>query len=376
MESVVLIFSESVIHLLDGLLHQASGALYRLRVFPLLVADGRIMRRWVAVQTEGAREFQEKEEKSEDVHSFVHNMRKRPCMIFIDMPGSVEDLPYFVISTTSKQLEFQVGGQTIGTWSIKDVYEGIVTSVLSYFHRTQVQLTGIRIKNKEGKKKTVETDIYLEGIDMTIPSQMEIVHNEAKGILISKNSVYTENRLFIKMISGNTLAFTGQGIFLKLEAHNNKIIGSIIKPSTELTILDGILPGVSKYYAEKFKNSLVRSVGPEIEGILDGLIGGKEEGRPLVFENEIQKIKALTGDKKNKIMSAVLEILNTLTIPNTDKKHNYYQQLKKMYLEERVSPNIETKKPAVQMHLRPSTPVGPRSLCQAIWEMNSDRPTD
>ncbi|KAI5190946.1 hypothetical protein NEMIN01_1279 [Nematocida minor] len=365
MDTVVVVFETLSLVSLKTLSETAKTLLYPLRIFPVQVQRGKIVKRWALIKTDKDFSFVEKEEKCENLRDFIDQLRKASCTVLVDVPDKIAGSCYFKIDTGKKELIAHTDSIELDRVQISDVVTGIIQASNIFFKKAILSLTGIRIRNKNGKKETVDITIGIEKIEYLIPTEMSMIQTQPKGIVMMSSTAAVNSQLLLKVLSRSMLYFTGDkpGLFLRLEIVEDRPIAILFRQADCITVLDSSLPFMKKHYLEEYLHYLLKKYGEEIKAIVGLLFEKCDKKEPdLILAEETQRVLALSADKKNKAILSIYDMVSTLHFPEKDTRSFLIASLKKTYIEIIKKQKTEGVTVPMCIHISPDKKAHPSSL--------------
>ncbi|OAG28958.1 hypothetical protein NEDG_01097 [Nematocida displodere] len=379
MNTIVVVFEDTTALCLKSLAALVKSIPITLRVFPLLVHNQKIIKRWALTKTEESTwAFTEKEEKLETPREFTNNLRESPCIFGLDVNVGYQDKYIFRIDTEKRVLVPMVDGIEICAINTEqetprqlNSIKAIEIGVHNFFKIGKTLLSGIKLKNKLGKKETVDLVLYIENIDKQIPSALDIAHCENPGIEVGKYKAYIKNKVLEKILSKEPLYFASEEGGIKIESKNTHVLATIYKNPQKLRILDVFQPFYKNYQNTLFINTLAKKHGDVISH-LTKLFLNKDNltEKQHIFDMEMLKLRNLPDDKRNQYLGCVLEMLNTLRFDVSDKRHLFIASLSKVYLDAIRVMKKEKRTGLLRMYIPARAPTGTFSLHYALDQSN------
>lgn len=374
MNTAVLVFENEETVCLKTLAKTIDGLPFAVRVFPLLVEDQLIIKRWALLESEQGRSFVEKEERIPTVAEFTETLKGHVCTVVFDRPSELQISTYFMLSSSELSLRLLVEQVVISSKQVADIYEGITKAVLTFFNKRKLELRGIRVKNSQGKKETVNTAIYLDKPPGHLPENMQMVQKKAEGVEVKKCLCHVPNRVLQKILQRNCLVFVdGAGqVFLKLEmvgAAGSHVFATVLKDPSLLTIIDSAQDYMKEQYNRRFLGSLPRKYGEGIKSVADAFVHKEEKEPRASFEPNTITAMGLSHEAKYRVLEGVLDMLNTLVFHPADKRTALLTSLHKVYAEELKSLKKDGLKTGAVILLAPGpSRINPASLHYLVKE--------
>lgn len=355
MDTVVVVFEGGFPAQLKDLSDRIGNLIFPLRIFPVEVRNQKIIRRWALLKTDKDLLFIEKEEKCEDMQGFISQLRALPCTILIDTSVCIGEEYYFKIEKDKNQLSFFSCNGIIDKLPIKSIIDGIVKASYIFFMKKEVLLTGIRIKNKCGKKETIDIPVGIEEIGYILPDEMEMTQTHPKGLEIMRSHAVLNSRILMKLLSHSMLFFIGNnGLFIRLELVEDRPVSVLYKQMEYITVLDSCLPFIKRHYLEEYFCYLIKKYGEEIKPTVKILLEiSDKKDFEIIFTNEIKRIRELDSKKKDRVLQGIHDILSTLEFSEDDSRSFFISNLKKSYIESIKNQKTEGTTSSLCIHLPP-----------------------
>ncbi|KAI5191142.1 hypothetical protein NECID01_1311 [Nematocida sp. AWRm77] len=376
MNTAVLVFEKEESLCFPTLIETIDSFPFGVRIFPLLVRDGEILKRWALIEAEEERAFVEKEEKIPTAKEFIEVLKGPVCIITLEMCSYLQMPMYFVLSRKDKAASMFIEHTKVRMEKIESIYSGIFQSVVAFFSKKKITLQGIRVKNQQGKKETIETDIYIDKPPHGIPEEMIMVHKTAEGKEVKKCLCHMQSKLLQKILQRNSLIFAGDtgAVYLRLEMQNTgngQIYAAVVKTPLVLSIVDSFQGYMKEQHNRAFLLSLQHRYGDEIKPITDAFIYRDEKDLKAAFDSTLISQMGYSYDTKHRVLEGVMSLLCTLKFPPSDKRASLLASLKKIYTEEIKTLKKEGLKIGSSILLLPSLPTETTSLQYLIREERS-----
>ncbi|EHY65659.1 hypothetical protein NERG_01266, partial [Nematocida ausubeli] len=188
---------------------------------------------------------------------------------------------------------------------VKDTASSILQASNIFFKRSIISLIGIRIKNKSGKKETVDISIGLDKTEYPLPSEMSMVLAQPTGILVHGSHAIIDSKLLLKVLSKNSLFFCGYapGIFLKLDLVLDRPVANIYRGTDSITILDSSLPFMKRHFLQEYISHLLRKFGEDIRALVS-IFSEKTEKKDMegMLLEEMKRIRMMSIERKNRLL--------------------------------------------------------------------------
>lgn len=368
MDTVVVVFENPSVICLKALSKTVQDLVYPLRIFPMQMQKEKIIKRWALIKTDKDFAFVEKEERCERLEEFITQLRVTPCTVLINMTMPIKETLHFHIDAEKKTLSMYIKEVKVESFGVECINSAIIQGSNVFFKRAIISLIGIRIRNKAGKKETVDISIGVEKAQCVLPKEMNMIQTQPKGVTMVNCRAATESKLLLKVLSRNVLFFesTVSGLFLKLELIENIPSATFFRELNSITPVQSCMPFMKKHYLQEYLVCLSKKYTDEIK-MFTRLFYEKSDikDHALVIGNQMKWIEELSSDKQNKVLLGIYDILTTLQFPDKDRRASVLSTLKKMYTD-----LIKIKAPAtIYMYVKPSISAPPSSLHSLFKEL-------
>ncbi|KAI5148753.1 hypothetical protein NEAUS05_1512 [Nematocida ausubeli] len=365
MDTVVVVFERLSALSLKSLSKHARNLLFPLRIFPVQMENAKIIKRWALTKTDKDYEFVEKEERCETLKSFIEQLRINVCMVFVDTMEEMPEKWHFHIDTMEHAMRVSMQNTVLERLEVKDTASSILQASNIFFKRSIISLIGIRIKNKSGKKETVDISIGLDKTEYPLPSEMSMVLAQPTGILVHGSHAIIDSKLLLKVLSKNSLFFCGYapGIFLKLDLVLDRPVANIYRGTDSITILDSSLPFMKRHFLQEYISHLLRKFGEDIRALVS-IFSEKTEKKDMegMLLEEMKRIRMMSIERKNRLLLGMCDILSTLHFKEYDPRHNILASMHIIYADIIKKQKIEGVDAPICMHLPPTRTAPSSSL--------------
>ncbi|KAI5179696.1 hypothetical protein NEOKW01_0159 [Nematocida sp. AWRm80] len=376
MHTILIVFNE--IEILNKYINKIMISISNVRIFPLLVSNDRIDRRWVIDSiTDQKVLFVEKEEHKTTLRSFIEQFKKSTCLIHIDIglntPRLLDDINNIYYSVTENTISVVHNSTIIHKIAMDG--DNIMNRMINkcmymYFGMTSTLLTDIKVRNKNNKKNTISIQIVLEQREYKVPERLEMRNEPEEKTELIRCKTRVNNKILFKLLSRGSIYFGREEIGIRLSIENGDIISTVIKSSNNLNVLDTYTSLISNKYLKEYTARLRQVHGEYLYPYIE-MIEKREEVAESVkkIKNEILKVKEYSQERKESLIEGILTILNTFSVPETDKQFKLVKPFNELYLElvkhSRPEDSTKTNRPAVY-NVLPEEPTGIRSLYYLI----------
>ncbi|KAI5167282.1 hypothetical protein NEIRO03_2279 [Nematocida sp. AWRm78] len=372
MDTVVVVFERPSSVSLKSLSEQARTLLFPLRIFPVQMENGRIIKRWALTKSDKEYEFVEKEERCEVLKSFVEQLRTSACIVLVDMQSDLQKKWYFCINTQESALTVYMNTIELDRYKVENTISGIIEASNIFFKKITISLIGIRIRNKSGKKESVDIPIGVDKIEYPIPTEMTMIQHQPTGILIHSGPAALGSGFLMKILSKNELFFSAYkpGVFLKLYLVHERPFADIFRLPEAITLLDSSLPFMKKYHLQEYLQYVIKKYGEDIRA-LSTIFSEKPEKRDLEssLSEEIKRIRVIQLDRRNRLLQGINDLLSTLSFKESDPRHIILATLSVVYNDIVKRQKIEGVDGPMYIHLPPSKIAPPSSLHSLLKEI-------
>jgi len=356
MKTSVLVFEDEGAVCLKTLARGMGAIPFPIRIFPLLVRENKIAKRWALMESEHEKTFVEKEEKAGTIEEFLGTLKGEVCTIVLGTT-TLETPIYFAVNTRTKELSMRARKTQIHAEKYENLCGAVRKSVLLFFKKTEITLKGIRVKNKLGKKETLETKIIISGAPHRMPSELEMSPVQEDFPEVKTCAAYVENKTLEKLLSKSPMHFTNGAFSLRLERKNSKITSTIFKRAHTVDLLELFQQDTKEQNNKAYLNFLVKKYGELFKPIAEEFA---EKERPEQIAEEgatFPPFAPSPADGTYPHAEGVFDILNTLAYPASDRRSQRIALLRKMY-EEAESKQREEEQTGGVLLTTPGTPSG------------------
>ncbi|KAH9385806.1 uncharacterized protein NEMAJ01_0702 [Nematocida major] len=359
MDTVIVAFETPSVLSLKSLSELSDALPFPLRIFPMQIQNGKIAKRWALTGTRPNSTFTQKEEKSTTLKEFISQLRKSPCTILVDFSDeTITDL-HFRISCRDSTISTYCKGLNLKVSKISSTCSGIFQASDTFFRRISISLVGIRMRNKNGKKVSIDIPVSLQGVNYTLPQQMTMIQSQPQGLPVCISTVTSKSLLLEKVLSKGALFFSGSisevpdfkmeeiptenlkdrgnergELFLRVECSGAVILCTFFKEASKVTLLDSSLPCMKAFYVSEYLKHVQRKYTDEL-AVIVSVFSDVSERKDLdaVLMGEMQRIKTLQEEKRKKVLLGIKDLICTLKFPERDDKGFLLLSMKKIYHE-------------------------------------------
>lgn len=330
MNAAVVIFEDFSSISLDTLAKHVNQLPFPIKVFPVLVKGHKIEKRWIYTEdTNNAPSFMEKEEPIESLKSFIKSLKKDPCIVFINM-NSTEYLDkfYAVLDKNKKSMSVHQSGVLIHTEELTDIYKHICKYIFSFSNWAAIKLTGIRLKSSNGKRKSLETEVYLQKVDYLLPSELslcaQVEVNESEWVSMGESHLVTlQSKPLTKILQSTQLCFTNADTYLFLQASSSKtteIHAQVLRRIKYASLTDFVHPSIQVTHLHRYIRHLLSKYKecPPLSNLLHPFLTpvyGSEYSASKytpALKESISQVNGLPYKQKQTLLDALRELLETV----------------------------------------------------------------
>ncbi|KAI5171070.1 hypothetical protein NEFER03_0472 [Nematocida sp. LUAm3] len=355
---------------LEEVLHEAEVV--------IIEANGKeTLRKWIFIKKGGETEYLGEEKENVEVKEILRRGRKESCFVFIDYLEVSEKINRLHLITKEDEIFIcrNVEANSIEKNRInyiekgRDMYECVQKSVLLLLNKSMVLLSGLRVKNKEGKKKSVESDIYLNNIFSSVPRHMSLLLEAEKGsVRVGVCTAYVLDRLVSRIIlKSSSLVFEGGGVYMRISEEKNQVYVEIRKRIDSYNMMDMVQNHMRIECMNAFMQELGEIYGEEVETLSKYfMIPHRIDRSMLQVFNDLQRLKETWGSKKDRILFGIYQMLEAVSSDCLEEQSDLYSTILKFYIEERESHTGAKENAIRQTHLLPSKCVDCSSLSHIL----------